>query len=229
MKNIITYYLIFIFGILGLGSRAALALEVKTGEATDITSNSAVVHGTISGVEMETIRFAGFNYGRSIGIVEGVVDAQETGDNEVSGIISGLLSGTTYYYELWVVTWLSTDIYYGGWESFTTLSGEPTPTPTPRCEVVSIEVFPESLTFEREQSDEVTVTLKGNDCIPINEMVTAKIKSGKKRVSVSPLIAYTDIIGQAVFTITAKNKTGKAKVTFKADNLKETIIVKIRK
>lgn len=42
MKNIITYYVIFIFCILGLGSRAALALEVKTGEATDITSNSAV-------------------------------------------------------------------------------------------------------------------------------------------------------------------------------------------
>lgn len=176
---------------------------------------------------METIRFTGFNYGRSIGIVEGVVDAQETGDNEVSGIISGLLSETTYYYELWVVTWLSTDIYYGGWESFTTLSGEPTP--TPRCEVGSIEVFPESLTLEREQSDKVTVTLKGNNCIPINEMVTAKITSGKKRVSVSPLIAYTDINGQAVFTITAKNRRGKAKVTFKSDSLKETIIVKIRK
>lgn len=57
----------------------------------------------------------------------------------------------------------------------------------------------------------------------------AKIKSGKKRVSVSPLSAYTDTNGQAVFTVTAKNKTGNSKVTFKVNSLKESVIVKVRK
>ncbi len=38
----------------------------------------------------------------------------------------------------------------------------------------------------------------------------------------------TDENGVAKFTITAKNKIGKAKVTFKAGNLKKSIIVKVR-
>jgi hypothetical protein len=59
--------------------------------------------------------------------------------------------------------------------------------------------------------------------------VAAKIKFGNRYISVSPLNAYTDTQGQAVFTIIATNRTGIAKVTFTANGLKESIIVKVRK
>ncbi len=97
------------------------------------------------------------------------------------------------------------------------------------CAVKKITLSPGKLMLKRGQSDEVTVTLDGDNCIPIHEMVAAKIKFGNRCISVSPLNAYTDTHGQAVFTIIATNRTGIAKVTFKANGLKESIIVKVRK
>lgn len=70
-----------------------------------------------------------------------------------------------------------------------------------------------------------------NDGSPsVGELVTTKIKSGKKRISISPQSADTGVNGQAIFTITATKKTGNAKVKFEAANgLKTTVTVKVKK
>ena len=112
---------------------------------------------------------------------------------------------------------------------FTSITPTPSVTPTPECEVKSIEVLPKKLKLKRGQSSGVDITLGGNSCIPAGKTVTAKIgKFGSNRISISSISEVTDENGQAKFTITAKNKIGKAKVTFKADKLKKSIIVKVR-
>jgi len=110
----------------------------------------------------------------------------------------------------------------------------PTPivTPTPTiCEPESVSVSPSSLSLKRKKSGTVTVTVTGDaGCAVEDETVTATINSaGKKRISVSPTSDSTDENGQATFTITAKNKTGNARVTFKAGDVKKSITVKVRK
>ena len=77
----------------------------------------------------------------------------------------------------------------------------------------------------------MTITITGADgCAVEGESVTATInKAGKKRVKVSPSSAETDENGQAVFTITAKKKTGKAKISFQAGSLESMLTVKVKK
>ncbi|HHT9135950.1 MAG TPA: hypothetical protein ACFYEK_01765 [Candidatus Wunengus sp. YC60] len=77
----------------------------------------------------------------------------------------------------------------------------------------------------------MTVTVTGEaGCLVDGETVTATINAaGKKRISVSPTSGSTDENGQASFTITAKKKTGNARVTFKAGDVKKSITVKVRK
>jgi hypothetical protein len=59
--------------------------------------------------------------------------------------------------------------------------------------------------------------------------VTATIgKFGSRRILISSTSEVIEENGEAKFTITAKNRIGKAKVTFKADKLKKSIIVKVR-
>ena len=76
---------------------------------------------------------------------------------------------------------------------------------------------------------EVVVTLiPAEGCPPEEgELVTAKVETGRKRVSVSPQSATTNANGEATFTISAKKKTGKAKVKFRYENLKTTVKVKV--
>ena len=75
----------------------------------------------------------------------------------------------------------------------------------------------------------MTVTGNGN-CPVEGETVTATIgASGKKRVSVSPTSQKTDENGQATFTITARKKLGKVKVTFQAAGQKKSITVTVKK
>ncbi|HHT9113206.1 MAG: carboxypeptidase regulatory-like domain-containing protein [Planctomycetes bacterium] len=107
----------------------------------------------------------------------------------------------------------------------------PTVTPTPVCEPEAISVSPTSLTLKRNKSGDVTVTVTGaDDCAVEGETVTATINSaGKKRISVSPTSDSTDENGQVTFTITAKKKTGSARVTFKAGSVKKSMTVKVRK
>ena len=106
-----------------------------------------------------------------------------------------------------------------------------TPTPTP-CEPEDISVSPpKSLTLKRNASGDITVTVTGeDDCAVAGEPVTATTNTaGEKRISISPASAATDESGEAEFTITAKNKPGNAKVTFKAGaakSLKYTVKVR---
>ena len=112
-------------------------------------------------------------------------------------------------------------------------AGAPTVTPTPTeiCEPEAVSVSPTSLKLKRKKSGTVTVTVTGDaGCLVDGETVTATINSaGKKRISVSPTSDSTDEDGQATFTITAKNKTGNARVTFKAGDAKKSMTVKVRK
>ena len=109
---------------------------------------------------------------------------------------------------------------------FETLNFELQPT---TCKAETITVFPNKLRLKRGQSGEVVVTLEGDNCVPEGKTVSATIgKNGNSRISISSTNEVTDESGQAKFTITAKDKIGKAKVTFKTDNLKRSIIVKVK-
>lgn len=107
----------------------------------------------------------------------------------------------------------------------------PSPTPTPFvCDAQSITVFPKKLKLKKKGSNDVTVTLAGEDNCPVEgNTVEAKIAKGKKRISVSPTREVTNTNGQAVFVITSKGKTGRAEVVFKSDNLKTRLKVKVLK
>ena len=73
----------------------------------------------------------------------------------------------------------------------------------------------------------VTVTDAGG-CPVANKKVSGKVNSaGKKRIKISPSSETTDENGAAAFTITAKKKTGNAKVKFKAGGIKKKITVKV--
>ena len=106
---------------------------------------------------------------------------------------------------------------------------KPTPTPTP-CEPEMISVNPTSLKIAKKTSEDVTVTVAGADgCAVEGEPVTVTINpAGKKHILISPESAETDENGEATFTITAK-KTGSARVTFNAGDLRESIVVKVKK
>ena len=99
------------------------------------------------------------------------------------------------------------------------------------CEATAIIVSPGSLTLKRMASGDVTVAVTGVDgCLVEGETVTAAInKAGKKRISISPTSAMTDGNGEAAFTITARNKTGSAKVYFNVGSLNTSITVRVNK
>ncbi len=80
-------------------------------------------------------------------------------------------------------------------------------------------------------SGNVTVMVTGDGNCPVEgETVTATIgASGKKRVSVSPTSQSTNENGQAIFTITAKKKAGKARVTFQAAGQTKSMTVTVKK
>jgi len=111
----------------------------------------------------------------------------------------------------------------------------PTVSPTPTvCEAEKVTVSKTTLSLKRKKSGDVTVTVTGtvtgDACEVEGETVTATINAaGKKRISVSPTSGTTDASGAATFTITAKKKTGNARVTFKAGSVKKSITVKVKK
>lgn len=109
----------------------------------------------------------------------------------------------------------------------------PTITPTPTgCETESISASPSELVLKSGEGGEVKVTLIPIEgCSPEEgDVVTTKInKSDRKHIFVSPRSATTDVNGEAFFIITAKNKTGNAKVKFRYEKLKDTVKVKVIK
>ena len=110
---------------------------------------------------------------------------------------------------------------------------QPIPTPTPSftdngCDAETIRLSQNSLELQKGESREIVITVKGeNDCVAGGVSVKATIKKGKKRISLFPESGTTDEIGQIAFTITAKKKTGKATVVFKADGIKSKLKVTI--
>lgn len=108
---------------------------------------------------------------------------------------------------------------------------QPTPTPTMtegECEAKLIQVPQNLLELQKGESREIVITVKGeNDCVAGGVSIKATIKKGKKRISLFPESGTTDEIGQIAFTITAKKKTGKATVVFKADGIKSKLKVTI--
>jgi hypothetical protein len=78
----------------------------------------------------------------------------------------------------------------------------------------------------------VAITLKGEGgCLVEGVTVTATINgNGNQLIAVSPDSQKTDVNGQAVFSINAKDKKGTAVIKFKATGLDKvaTVQVKVR-
>lgn len=209
--------------------------NVITGEATDVTSSSATLNGTV----YLLISTKWFEYGTISGEYDSAVyDVRGTITNnaskeEISASIGGLSAATTYYYRLVVYEKPPGGYTYGNEKSFTTLGATPIPTvtPMPHCEAEFVEVSPNRLTLRRGKSSEVTVILKGKeDCSTEGKIVTATInKVSNIRITVTPANRAVDENGEAKFVITARNKVGNARVTFKVDSLRKSIIVKVRR
>lgn len=203
-----------------------------TEDATEITSHSATLNGTVASEDPNyRVHCLGFEYGTSSGLY--THSPCEGNGLMVSGkrnaITSGLSPATMYYYRMYTMEKLGSA--YGDEKSFTTLNATPTVTPTPFCDAVSIEASPKTLKLKRGESGNVTVTVICADGSPgIGKLMTAKIRTGKRCISVTPLGQNTDASGQAIFTITATKETGNAKAKFKiAGDLKTTVTVKVRR
>lgn len=124
---------------------------------------------------------------------------------------------------------------FGITSAITTPTPSPSVTPistaTPVCVATSIVVSPNKLRLSKKASSAVAVKITGEDGCPVEgETVTAKIApSGKRLISVSSTSKDTDISGEATFTITARKKTGKARITFQAAGQTKSILVTIKK
>ncbi len=110
---------------------------VTTSSATDVTSSSATLNGTVNANGLSTT--AWFNYGIASGSYTGTSTTQSvsgSSDTSVSIYVSGLSSGTGYYYRL--VAQNNAGVSYGSEKSFTTItSSTPVPTPTPTTAIIS--------------------------------------------------------------------------------------------
>ena len=100
------------------------------------------------------------------------------------------------------------------------------------CVAESIIAVPNKLTLKKNGHSDVTITVKGADnCLVEGVTITATINGkGKRLIDVSPGSQETDANGQAVFSISAKDKKGTAVLKFKASGLDDlaTVQVKVR-
>ncbi|TVM03962.1 MAG: RCC1 repeat-containing protein [Candidatus Brocadia sp. WS118] len=106
----------------------------------------------------------------------------------------------------------------------------PTPFPTPVCEADSMAATPTTMQLTEGESGEETITVVCEDGSPaVGEIITWKVKLGKKRITITPNSAITNANGEARFTITAEEPTGNAKIKFKDTlaKLKTTVTVQI--
>ncbi|MCF6155828.1 MAG: hypothetical protein E3K36_11385 [Candidatus Brocadia sp.] len=202
--------------------------KVTTGESSLSEGNSVILEGIVNAHGLLTT--AWFDYGTSSGSYNNKSSTQivtGTTDTKVSINIGKLLEETIYYYR--IAAQDSAGTSYGDEKYFGLIPLTPTVTPTPGCKAEEITASPHVLRLKKEKSDDVTVTVTCSDSTPVvGETVTAKVKSGKKRVSVTPPSQDTDTNGKAIFTITATQKTGKAKVEFKSAGLKTTVAIKVK-
>lgn len=212
---------------------------VVTGDAS-YDDETVVLGGTVNAYGLLTT--AWFEYGTTTGYYTNKSSTEAvsgTSDTHVSISIGKILGEVIYYYR--IAAQNSAGISYGDERYFslvseTPLPSSPTPslalslTPTSECKAKKIKVSSGVLRLMRGQSATVVISLEGEDCVPAGQTVIATTnKVGSKRISISSSTMVADENGNATFTITAKNKIGNAIVRVKMDNLKKTIIVKIRK
>ena len=103
---------------------------VSTGSATNVTTSSATLNGTVNANGGTTT--AWFQYGSTSGSYGNTSSTQTvtgSGNTTVSIGISGLSSGTTYYYRIAASN--SGGTSYGSESPFTTTTATATPIPTP--------------------------------------------------------------------------------------------------
>lgn len=89
---------------------------------------------------------------------------------------------------------------------------------------------PRILKLKKKQSSVVTVMIERDNGVLKGETVTAIIgKASGRHILILPADEVTNEYGQAQFTITARDKAGKARIIFKSGNVKKSIIVRVRK
>lgn len=93
---------------------------------------------------------------------------------------------------------------------------------------IKIRTSPRILKLRKKQSGVVTVMMEGGNGVLNGETVTAIIgKASSRHILILPADEVTNEYGQAQFTITARDKTGKARIIFKSGNVKKSIIVRV--
>jgi hypothetical protein len=212
--------------VAGQNTIVTIALQPTTGnlagQVTDATTGDGIVGATVTADGQTTTTITGGAYA-----FQGIAAGDYTVTASATGYISGsqaatVTGGETIRVDFALVPGVATP----------TPVASPTPTPPP-CVPVELDAAPEPLKLLREASASETVTVTcGDGSASDNRLVTATVKSGKKRIVVSPPSALTDANGQAQFTITATKKTGNAKVKFQdaaRSDVKDTITVKVRK
>ena len=99
---------------------------VTTGSASSITANSATAAGNISAVGCSSVTAYGIEYSTTSGFANGsgtAVTSSNLAGGNFSSNLSGLASGTTYYYHAYATN--SGGTGYGAQQSFTTVSTSP--------------------------------------------------------------------------------------------------------
>ncbi len=107
----------------------------------------------------------------------------------------------------------------------------PTISPTPCTGVDSVKVGSRKIKIKRNTSADMMIMVLCDNGSPVEGvMVNTSInKAGNKRILILPESTTTNKNGEAKFTIIAKNKTGNARIIFKAGGLKRSAIVKVRR
>lgn len=98
------------------------------------------------------------------------------------------------------------------------------------CQAESITASPGTLMLQKGKSGTITITVAGEDDCPVAGVTVTATTNGKgnQLVTVSPGSQETDTGGQAVFTITAKDKKGTAVLKFNANGLNKFATVKAK-
>ena len=198
-----------------------------SGKVTDAVTNEGIWNATITGdgLTSRTNRLGDYLWDT------GVIPCNSGGSYSLTASANGYISLTQHIdIQPCNEKTLNFELQPGTTPVLTPSEPTPTITPTPECEVKSIRVSPKLQRIKRRKSSKVTVTLAGDNCIPVDKEVTVTIGNrAEKLISISPTSVLINEDGQARFIIMAKNKIGRARVIFVTGNLKKSVIVKIIK
>ena len=198
-----------------------------SGKVTDAVTNEGIWNATITGdgLTSRTNRLGDYLWDT------GVIPCNSGGSYSLTASADGYISLTQHIdVQPCNEKTLNFELQPGTTPVLTPSEPTPTITPTPECEVKSIRVSPKRQRIKRRKSSEVTVTLSGDNCIPMDKEVKVTIGNrAEKLISISPTSVLVNEDGQARFIIMAKNKIGRARVIFVTGNLKKSVIVKIIK